>query len=289
MPPLINLAQKMANRGANWLMVVSGIGLSLTLAGCRCGQPLSQPPPDAPSSRAVHEPAVVDPGSRNTTQTSFNRSKRALAAIYAEHRITFYCGCSFDANRDVDLASCAYVPKKDNRDARRIAWEHVVPAQALGHSLPAWREGHPDCVDRKGRRFRGRNCARKTSVEFRTMEADMYNLVPAIGEVNRLRSSFAMGEIPGEPRELGQCDFEVGDSVVEPREAIRGDIARTYLYMDRAYPSAGILDDKSRSMFDTWSRADPVDAWECERARRIAVVQGNVNEIVERACRSAGR
>src|SRR6266436_9092627 len=60
--------------------------------------------------------------------------------------------------------------------SKRLAWEHVVPAEAFGQSFPEWREGHPACVDSKGKAFKGRNCARKMATQFRYMEADLYNL-----------------------------------------------------------------------------------------------------------------
>ena len=40
--------------------------------------------------------------------------------------------------------------------------------------------------------------SRKMAVLFRYMEADLYNLQPAIGEVNGLRSNYSMEMIPGE-------------------------------------------------------------------------------------------
>ena len=182
----------------------------------------------------------------------------------------------------------SYVPKKDNKRAHRVEWEHVVPAHAFGQSFPEWRDGHPECVSSKGTPFKGRNCARKAAVEFRYMEADMYNLYPAIGEVNGRRSNYSMAIIPGEAREFGQCDVEIGGRKVEPRPAIRGDIARTYMYMNAAYPGRGIVSKKNRKLFDGWSAEDPVDKWECERARLIEKVQGNRNDVVLTACAKAG-
>ncbi len=72
------------------------------------------------------------------------------------------------------------------------------------------------------------------AIPFRYMEADLHNLQPAIGEVNGLRSNYSMAMIPGEKREFGKCDVEIEGSKVEPRPDIRGDIARTYMYMDQA-------------------------------------------------------
>lgn len=235
--------------------------------------------------------AMVDaepPVAGNTTITSFSKAKRTLLGIYHRHRETFYCGCAYDESKRVDHTSCGYVPIKDTKRSRRIEWEHVVPAEAFGQSFPEWREGHPKCVDRRGRSFKGRNCARKASMAFRRMEADMHNLVPAIGEVNARRSNFSMAMIAGEDRAFGACDVEIADRKVEPRPHVRGDVARTYLYMDAAYPGRGIVSRKNRRMFEAWATADPVDPWECERATAIAAVQGNTNAIVQQACRVAG-
>ena len=60
------------------------------------------------------------------------------------------------------------------------------------------------------------------------MEADMYNLFPAIGEVNGLRSNYSMTIIKGEFREFGKCDVEIKKKI-ELRDEVRGDIARTYM------------------------------------------------------------
>ena len=54
------------------------------------------------------------------------------------------------------------------------------------------------------------------------MQADMYNLYPAIGEVNGRRSNYSMAIIKGEKREFGKCDVEIKNHKVEPKESIRG-------------------------------------------------------------------
>ena len=113
----------------------------------------------------------------------------------------------------------------------------------------------------------------------------MYNLYPAIGEVNDRRSNYSMAIIEGEKREFGKCDVEILRKEVEPREEIRGEIARTYLYMDSVYPGRGIISKKNKKLFNTWVRSDPVDQWECERTRRIEMIQGNRNEIVIGRCK----
>jgi deoxyribonuclease I len=244
--------------------------------------------PTAPEDdRSATSGALVS-DAPNRRMTSFARAKRALGEIHADQRRTFYCDCSFDDEHRIDHASCGYVPRSESKRAHRVEWEHIVPAEAFGRSFSEWRDGHSDCVDRSGKAFKGRNCARRTSEAFRLMEADMYNLVPVIGELNALRSNFSMGIIEGEAREFGACDVEIADGTVEPRPAIRGDVARTYQYMDAAYPGRGVISRKNRKLFEAWSEDDPVDAWECARARMIAAVQGNDNRIVSDACAARG-
>ena len=105
---------------------------------------------------------MVQPG--NTSNDSFSKSKKLLhKVIYndAASRQDIYCGCQYDEKKEVDFASCGYAPQKDNKRAHRIEWEHVVPAEAFGQSFPEWRNGHPDCVDNRGRSFKGRNANRR--------------------------------------------------------------------------------------------------------------------------------
>ncbi len=73
------------------------------------------------------------------------------------------------------------------------------------------------------------------------MESDLYNLIPAIGEINGLRSNYSFAMISGEKREFGTCDMEIENRKAEPRPEVRGNIARIYLYMNWAYPGHGII------------------------------------------------
>ena len=57
-----------------------------------------------------------------------------------------------------------------------------------------------------------------------------------------------------------------------------------YSNMDTADPERGIISDKNRPLFEAWDKEDPVDAWECERDRRIAQLQGNHNPFIIAVC-----
>lgn len=227
-----------------------------------------------PSPRPAMRPEMSAGGQGNTRIPNFDAAKRLLPRIFAGHELTLYCGCRYHGKR-IDWASCGYQPRQDHQRAARLEWEHVVPASAFGRAFPEWRNGHPQCGRTKGRR-----CVRQVRPHFNLIEADLYNLMPAVGEVNGRRSNFAMAILPGEPREFGQCDVEIQNRQIEPRPSIRGDIARTYFYMDWAYPGRGIVHADNRYVLETWAAADPVDAWERERARRIEQRQGNRNPFI---------
>jgi deoxyribonuclease I len=223
--------------------------------------------------------ATARPTKGNRTVATFAKAKRIIGQLFAGKRRTFYCGCRFDADGAVSFSSCGYRPRRNPKRARRMEVEHVVPAHAFGQAFPAWRRGHQACVD-GGKPYKGRRCALKVSREFRAMEADLFNLQPAVGEVNADRSNYSMAELPGEPRAYGRCDVEIHDRKIEPRPDIRGDIARTYFYMNWAYPGRGIIGRKQKRLFKGWSAADPVDAAERSRVRKIQKVQGNRNPFV---------
>lgn len=224
----------------------------------------------------------------NETIPSFERAKSKLNQLYEGHRYTIYSGCLYTDNRRVDYTQCPYQPKHRNVRAYRIEWEHVVPAEAFGQAFVAWRAGDEHCVNGRGHRFRGRRCAARVDAQFRHMEGDLYNLYPEIGEINRLRSNYSMAELPDDGViHLTALSVKIGQRKFEPRPEVKGDIARTYLYMHAAYPGHGIVSHKNMNLFITWDRADPVDSWECLRALRIEKIQGNENPFVMQACLKA--
>lgn len=122
---------------------------------------------------------------------SFSEAKvQARQKIYADQNQseqgTLYCGCKWiwtgKTGGRVDLDSCGYVPRKNASRAARIEWEHIVPAWVMGHQRQCWQNG-------------GRKNCTKTDPVFRVMEANLFNLAPAIGEVNGDRSNYLYGMV----------------------------------------------------------------------------------------------
>ena len=195
---------------------------------------------------------------------NFSAAKKDAVKVYRGQETSFYCSCDYNYQGKKlvpDWESCGYKPRKQAKRGSRIEWEHVVPAWHFGHQLQCWQNG--------GRK----NCTRNDP-KFSAMEADLMNLVPAVGELNGDRSNYKFGMIPGEPRAYGRCDFEVNfkGKTAEPPENVRGDIARIYFYMRDTYGLQ--ISRQQRQLLEAWNRQDPESDWERKRKRRIEKLQG---------------
>ena len=184
---------------------------------------------------------------------------------------TFYCGCEWHwvgrSGGRVNHASCGYALRAQKQRAIRTEWEHIVPASNFGRARQCWQDG--------GRR----NCQRSDPM-FSLIEADMHNLTPAVGEINADRSNYNFNVLPGAPRQHGACDFKVDFKrrAAEPRDQVKGQVARTYFYMHDRYDLP--MSIQQQRLFMAWDRQFPVSAWERERDRRIAQRMGHHNAFV---------
>ena len=213
---------------------------------------------------------VVSAFSVQAAPGNFSQAKREASKIYQNHRESFYCGCDIQARGKQlipDLSSCGYKVRKQLKRASRIEWEHVVPAWEFGHQLKCWQNG--------GRK----NC--KKNKQFKRMESDLHNLVPAVGEVNGDRSNFRFAMLNSTPDMYGQCDFKVNfkQRKAEPPKEKLGNIARIYLYMADRYGLR--LSKQQRRLYEAWDRMDPVSEWEKERNLLISRVQGWDNPYIK--------
>jgi len=119
-------------------------------------------------------------------------------------------------------------------------------------------------------------------------EADLHNLWPAIGAINSSRGDKLFAEIPGNKRTLPvsvadlHCDYERttgANAVVEPRDSIKGDLARSLFYMRVEY---GLSLNGMTPMLKRWHLADPPNTRERSRNGRIEKLQGNRNRFIDK-------
>ena len=113
------------------------------------------------------------------------------------------------------------------------------------------------------------------SKEFKYLQADMYNLVPAIWELNADRNNFTFSELDVEPRRYGTVNFEVDFKArkVEPPEYAKGQIARTYLYFKKVYNLP--ISKKQMKLFKVWDKQYPMTPKEKTIHNKIEKLQGN--------------
>lgn len=231
----------------------------------------------------------------NETIDSFMEAKKLLnTKVYNQDSMkkTLYCNCSYNKKKEIDLESCGLKIRKNKKRATRLEWEHAVPAHLFGQTFTEWVNGDKDCNTKKGKDYKGRKCAQKTNREFRLMEADLYNLFPAEGEVNGDRENFMMDEIAENQgdRPYGGCKVEIDkkQQKFEPLDEDKGMMARTYLYMEWAYPMHVKIGEEQKKRYINWDKKFPVTEFECKRGKLIQEIQKNINEILQERCKKAG-
>ena len=223
--------------------------------------------------------------------TDFDSAKDDAVELWWEiGPASFYCQCPYrlatDAEKQIRSGNlwivgsvCGYQAKellyssgRPNARSTRIDWEHIVPAEWIATGFGCQEGSRSDCRAIEG---------------FEEAEGDLYNLVPAIGELNGDRSARLFGLIEGESRAYGACDFEVDDTgpgethtrgMAEPMESIRGDVARVWFYMIDRYGLQ--VPRENRTLLEAWAEADPVDRAELRRASIIEAEMGWANPYV---------
>ncbi|MEM6785244.1 MAG: endonuclease [Bacteroidota bacterium] len=131
-------------------------------------------------------------------------------------------------------------------------------------------------------------------------ETDLHHLVPTRVRVNSDRASLPFAEIPdaqavawyrfdqtqsSPPSTDRDAYSERSSTAFEPREAVKGDVARMLFYVATIYDAE--VGSSGRSWFDRqlatlleWHDADPADDAEVARSGRIASFQGSDNPYV---------
>lgn len=204
--------------------------------------------------------------------------KKVAANIFKPHKVTLYCGCVYDKDKQVDLTSCNMHNATPIKRAHRVEWEHMMPAEHFGRYHQCWHE--KICVNEStGKEYKGRKCCEKIDPEFRRQEAELNNLWPAVGAVNQERSNFAFGIIENKRGYYG-CEFEADKEVriAEPPDRAKGIVARANLFMADKYQVE--LSKEQRRLLQKWNKQFPPDYWELQWAEEVAEIVGYRNPYI---------
>ena len=130
---------------------------------------------------------------------------------------------------------------------------------------------------------------------------DVHNLKPADGGLNSLRSNHEYDDLGSTGSGVNYNGTATGNRIngsaglFEPRDKVKGDLARIILYMDLRYEGAGNEPDlvvrealnsggTTHAVLSTlldWHWADPVDSFELNRNDVIHNMQGNRNPFID--------
>lgn len=114
----------------------------------------------------------------------------------------------------------------------------------------------------------------KATNSVTNIASDLHNLKPADPDENALRSNKFFGTTSG---------------TYEPRDEVKGDVARMLFYMDVMYEqlslihanSGGALQMGNLEKLLEWHDLDPVDDFEMNRNNKIEDFQGNRNPFID--------
>ena len=143
------------------------------------------------------------------------------------------------------------------------------PVLNVGHVYPSnWISEHLGCRSE-------RTCLR-TNEQYSTIISDMQNMVP----VEAYHYFKIKGSIFGnldDTIEASECGVKKRLHIIDPPDALKGDVARIHFYMHHRYQ---LPLNSNFAFFKEWHQADPPDAIEKARNQRIKQAQGNDNPFI---------
>lgn len=216
--------------------------------------------------------------------SNFREAKKQMVKIFSKlnEPTTLYCGCRIVFTKNggykPDIESCGYKIAEDYERGQRIEAEHIVPVWEFAHKMNCWTQVP------KGS---GRDNCENTDEKFNQIEADLHNLYPAIGEVNKERASYAFVDQlidKDNPDGYGRCQmfYNRKHHLSQPTERSRGIVARAYLYMNARYGLP--LNHKQLRQYRNWNQKYKPTDNECKRNYMIMKIQGNDNPFVTEKC-----
>lgn len=133
-----------------------------------------------------------------------------------------------------------------------------------------------------------------------TPSSDLFHIYPTDGYVNNIRSNYPYGDVTSPSwvsqngSKLGPCaDAGYSQTVFEPLDEYKGDLARGYFYMSTRYQNEDISWNTSAAtnksdilpwqtdVLLNWHHSDPVSSKEINRNNAIYQIQDNRNPFID--------
>jgi deoxyribonuclease-1 len=216
----------------------------------------------------------------------------------------------------VEVSAQAYFPGSYYDGTRNLWGEDLKDAltsiiddhNSLGYTLARdHMYGHIDNVDgwvecvytgrkaffntRAGATANGFNCEhtwpQSFSGEAEPMKSDIFHLYPTDETANSKRANLDFGIVVSQTWGVGGSKLGTdseGQTVFEPRDVHKGNVARTHFYYIIRYDGAyNLYQDpaKMEAHFRSWHVADPVDSAEMQRNEDIFALQYNRNPFID--------
>lgn len=133
-----------------------------------------------------------------------------------------------------------------------------------------------------------------------TPSSDLFHVYPTDGYVNNIRNNYPYGDVTNPTwtsqngSKLGPCaDAGYSQTVFEPIDEYKGDLARNYFYMstryqgeDASWSSSGATNKSvilpwQVDVLLQWNQQDPVSTKEIDRNNAVYLIQNNRNPFVD--------
>lgn len=200
-----------------------------------------------PALAAAFTPSVFARGQDVLTDLDQAISQHFWPEVYAQGGQTLYCAKSFSKGPTTELSAA-----------------HLYSVKQIKTAL--------ECMT-------DIQCTVKTP-GYQFMVADLHNLYPADRAIESKRRQAPFGSLVASARTPNDldCDTRATFHLIEPPLHARGNIARTYFYMHKAYrlPLGADL-----ALLKQWHEEDPVDDAEQARNEKIAAIQGIRNGFID--------
>lgn len=187
--------------------------------------------------------------------------------------------------------SAEYRSKNSYRKSKKLLFNKLLPKLDAGQVTAVYTGRKTPSRGRKAPH--GYNCehvfprawlSRKGSRAYKQEEADLHNLYPSEVKVNSRRGHLPFGQVGRQHLFRIGLDSKIGldhrgEEVIQVRPEMRGDIARTILYMALKWERPLALTQELKVLQD-WSEFDPPSQAEEKRNQIIKKLQGNQNPFI---------